>query len=42
MSRQNYKEEHPFFCSITFSENLAVYDIMLKNIIDSGRPQVTI
>ena len=29
--RQNCKEEHPFLSSITLPENLAVYDIMLKN-----------
>ena len=29
-------------CSVTFSENLAVYEIMWKNIVERGRPQTTI
>jgi hypothetical protein len=29
-------------CSITFSENLAAYEIMWKNMIEPDRPQMTI
>ena len=29
-------------CSITFSENLAVYEIMQKDTVQPGRPQMTI
>jgi len=30
------------FCSIIFTENLAFYEIMWKNMIEPGRPQMTI
>jgi len=30
------------FCSITFFENPAVYEIIWKNIVQRGRPHVTI
>jgi hypothetical protein len=29
-------------CSVTFFENRAVYEIMWKNIVERGRPQMTI
>jgi hypothetical protein len=29
-------------CSITFAENRAIYEIMWKNMLEPGRPQVTI
>jgi hypothetical protein len=29
-------------CSITFSENRAVYDIVWRNIVEPDRPQMTL
>ena len=34
------KIETHILCSITFSENRAVYEIMWKNIVESGRPWI--
>jgi hypothetical protein len=31
-----------FLCSITFSENRAVYEIMWKNMVEPDSPQMTI
>ena len=34
--------QHKFYVQYPFSENRAVYEIMRKNTVDPGRPQVTI
>jgi hypothetical protein len=36
------KIETHILCSITISENGAVYEIMWKNVVKRGRPQMTI
>jgi len=36
------KIKNHILCSITFVENRAVYEIKWKNIVEPGRPQVTI
>jgi hypothetical protein len=36
------KLENHILCSITFFLNRAVYEIMWKNIVERGRPQMTI
>ena len=35
------KIETHILCSVTFSENRAVYELMWKNIVEPGRPQIT-
>jgi len=37
--RKNIKTRVP--CSLKFFENFVVYEIMLKNIVQRGRPQMT-
>ena len=36
-----YKIKTRILCSVTFSENLTVYEIMSKNVVESGRQQTT-
>jgi len=36
------KTKAHILCSIFFSENRAVYDMMWKNMIEADRPQMTI
>jgi hypothetical protein len=41
--RNLYTKSKHILCSVTFlSENLAVYEKMWKNIVERGRPQMTI
>jgi hypothetical protein len=44
MLQENAVEEirMHILCSITFFQNCAIYEIMRKNIVDLGRPRVTI
>ena len=34
--------ETHILCFVTFSENLAIYEIMWKNMVEPERPQMTI
>jgi len=36
------KSEHSFHIQLILSENLAVYDILQKNVVEPGRPRTTI
>jgi hypothetical protein len=36
------KNQNNILCSIIFIENRAVYEVMWKNTIEPGRPQMTI
>ena len=36
------REKSHILCSITFSENCAVYEIMWKNVVESERLQIKI
>jgi hypothetical protein len=44
VSEESFREnQNARFCSITFfSENLDVYDIMWKNVVEPDRPRMTI
>jgi hypothetical protein len=42
VSNKNCRKNKNIFCSWTFSENRAVYDIMSKNLVELERPQMTI
>jgi len=45
VSDKSYRENQNtriVFSNFFFSDNLAVYEIMWKNIVEGGRPQMTI
>jgi hypothetical protein len=39
---QRCRENENILCAITFFENRAMYEVMWKNIVEPGRPQMTI
>ena len=41
-SDKSCRETHPISYSVTFFLNLAVYETMWKNIVEPGKPQMTI